>query len=178
MPALGPARAPEVTPPAAFQLVPIFPLHIAPGWVSDHGCNLGTRSQGCSPTHPCLAQLGNAQSSLLAAPRAGEGTSVRASVCLCSIYSVTPLSHLVLPTTQKLDAVIVPIFYKGNGLRVEKPLAQGSRESPMLSISKASSFQIQGAGGLVTPAQEGKGNSQLGWMPWNLWGPWREGGLR
>ena len=48
----------------------------------------------------------------------------------------------------------------------------------MLSISKASSFQIQGAGGLVTRAQEGMGNSQLGWMPWTPWGPWREEGLR
>ena len=47
----------------------------------------------------------------------------------------------------------------------------------MLSISKASSFQTQGAGGLVTQAQEEKGNSQLGWKPWNLWGPWWDGGL-
>ena len=56
--ALGPAPAPEVTPPAAFRLVPNFPLHVAPGWVSNHGCSLGTWSQGCSPTNPRLAWVG------------------------------------------------------------------------------------------------------------------------
>ena len=56
--ALGPAPAPEVTPPAAFRLVPNFPLHVAPGWVSNHGCRLGTWSQGCSPTNPRLTWVG------------------------------------------------------------------------------------------------------------------------
>lgn len=88
VPALGPVPAPEVTP-AGSRLVPIFPLHVAPWLVSNCVRSLGTQNLGCSPARPHPAQLGVAQPSTQWRPRAGGGTSVRAFICLSSIYSLT-----------------------------------------------------------------------------------------